>query len=261
MIRKFLFFSGILSPALAEAAAAPASTSGFYRYFVSGGVLVWLILLPLSILTVTLIVKNYLTLRRKNLIPDELAGKVRRLGQGGNFAAVLEQLRGRDIFYTRVLLAGLTQVTLGKPRMDQAMQEALEQEANLLLRKIEWLNLIGNVGPMIGLFGTVWGMIENFNAIVATGGQPQPTDMASGISVALVATWWGLVIAIPALFAHGALRNRVDAVAAEMVSQAEQLLRFLPGEKELHLHPEAFFPLPTELVRPSLRAAEVGKEN
>ena len=105
-----------------------------------------------------------------------------------------------------------------------AVTESLEQDTANLLRKIEWLNLIGNVAPMIGLFGTVWGMIEAFNGIVQAGGQPQPADLAAGISVALVTTWWGLIVAIPALAAFGFLRNRIDSFTAEVALTSEKLL-------------------------------------
>ncbi len=109
--------------------------------------------------------------------------------------------------------------------MENGMAEMMEQETTHLLRKIEWLNILGNVAPMVGLFGTVWGMIDAFNQIVVKGGQPEPADLAGGISVALVTTWWGLIIAIPALAAYGSLRNRIDSLVAEIAVFAENLLR------------------------------------
>ena len=109
--------------------------------------------------------------------------------------------------------------------MENAMAEMIEQDATALLRKIEWLHIIGNVAPMIGLFGTVWGMIDAFHGIVSAGGQPEPADLAGGISTALVTTWWGLVVAIPALAAYGLLKNRIDSLAAEVAVTAENLLR------------------------------------
>ena len=77
---------------------------------------------------------------------------------------------------------------------------------------------------MIGLFGTVVGMIKLFNTIVVTAGQPQPVQLADGISVALVTTFWGLIIAIPALGIHGVFRNRIEAVAGDAVVEAENII-------------------------------------
>ncbi len=101
----------------------------------------------------------------------------------------------------------------------------LEQQSSVLFRKIEWLNIIGNVAPMIGLFGTVWGMIEAFNRIVRAHGQPEPDQLAGAISIAMVTTLWGLFAAIPALAAYGSLRNRIDGLSAEVALVAEKVLR------------------------------------
>jgi biopolymer transport protein ExbB len=77
---------------------------------------------------------------------------------------------------------------------------------------------------MVGLFGTVFGMIKLFNAIVTAGGQPQPAHLAGGISVALVTTFWGLFIAIPALAIHGVFQNRIETLANDAVIEAENIV-------------------------------------
>ncbi len=108
--------------------------------------------------------------------------------------------------------------------MRNAFFESLEEQSTGLLRKIEWLNLIGNVSPMVGLFGTVFGMIKLFNAIVLAGGQPQPAQLAEGISVALVTTFWGLLIAIPALGIYGIFRNRIESLMSGAVVDVENIM-------------------------------------
>jgi biopolymer transport protein ExbB len=77
---------------------------------------------------------------------------------------------------------------------------------------------------MVGLFGTVYGMIMLFNAIVLAGGQPQTIQLADGISVALVTTFWGLLIAIPAVGIHGVFRNRIEALVNDAVVAAEGIM-------------------------------------
>jgi biopolymer transport protein ExbB len=77
---------------------------------------------------------------------------------------------------------------------------------------------------MVGLFGTVFGMIKLFNAIVIAGGQPQPAQLAEGISVALVTTFWGLFIAIPALAIHGVFQNRIETILSDATVEAENIL-------------------------------------
>ena len=85
-------------------------------------------------------------------------------------------------------------------------------------------NIIGNVSPMIGLFGTVFGMIKLFNSIVIAGGQPRPEQMADGISIALVTTFWGLLVAIPALTLHCIFKNKIESIATEAVVEAEMII-------------------------------------
>ena len=102
--------------------------------------------------------------------------------------------------------------------------ESLQEQALALLRRIEWMNIMGNVSPMVGLFGTVLGIIKMFNAMAAVGGQPHPSQLAGGISIALVTTLWGLMIAIPALTIHGVFQNRIEMLASESAEQAEKTL-------------------------------------
>jgi len=197
----------------------------FEQFFVAGRWLVWFVLLPLSVVVVKLAVQNCLTIRRVKLLPVAVIQKARRLIQESSGPEAIESLRGQESLLGKTIYVGLAQRAHGRVAMENAMAEMLEQETTQLLRKIEWLNIIGNVAPMIGLFGTVWGMIDAFNAIVQAGGQPEPANLAGGISVALVTTWWGLVVAIPALAVYGFLRNRIDILSAEAAVTAEELLR------------------------------------
>jgi biopolymer transport protein ExbB/TolQ len=98
------------------------------------------------------------------------------------------------------------------------------------LRRIEVLNVFGQVAPMIGLFGTVYGMIVAFFTIAQSGGTADPVALAGGIGTALVTTFWGLLIAIPALSTHAVVRNRIDSAGTEGAREVEQICaRFRPG--------------------------------
>ncbi len=209
----------------AEGVSATTSATYFQRFFVDGGPLVWFVLLPLSVVTVSLIVQHFLSIRRVKLMPPDTIAGAKRLLEKDDAAATLDFLHGRDSFLSRTLMVGLAERRNGRVAVENAIAEMLEQESTGLLRKIEWLNIIGNVAPMIGLFGTVWGMIEAFDRIVYAHGQPEPDQLAGAISIALVTTFWGLFAAIPALTAHGALRNRIDALSAEIALAAEDILR------------------------------------
>ncbi len=97
-------------------------------------------------------------------------------------------------------------------------------------RAVEILSILGAVGPMMGLFGTVYGMIKAFWTLVEIGGSPDPSDLAEGISTALVTTFWGLVVGIPAVAGYALIRNKIDALGAEVIFEADRLIgQFRPS--------------------------------
>ncbi len=216
---------GATAAQAAEGAASQPTISGFQKFFIAGGWLVWFVLLPMSLLTVSLIIQYFLEIRRSKLLPPAVEKESQQLLEESQFQKAMDFLRNEGSMLSRALFVGLAESKNGWAAMENGMAEIMEQETTHLLRKIEWLNILGNVAPMVGLFGTVWGMIDAFNQIVVKGGQPEPADLAGGISVALVTTWWGLIIAIPALAAYGSLRNRIDSLVAEIAVSVENLLR------------------------------------
>ena len=207
------------------AAAEPVHTQTFFEQFViAGGPIVWFVLLPISVVTVFLAAEHCLTIRRKKLLPEAI---------GSRIAEIIQQFEPGQLQSKFARQSDFVSIAVGKAvskgrgdwfRMRNLVAESLQDQAAELLRKIEWLNLIGNVSPMVGLFGTVYGMIRLFNAIVVAGGQPQPAQLASGISVALVTTFWGLFIAIPALTIHGVFRNRIETLIGEAVVETDNVM-------------------------------------
>ena len=126
----------------------------------------------------------------------------------------------------------MSEANHGFNAMERALEGAAEAEAARMLRPIEILNVLGNIAPMVGLFGTVYGMIVAFQSLVDAGGSPDPVELAAGISTALVTTFWGLIVAIPALAGYALIRNKVDALTAEGLLEAEQIIRpFKPATR------------------------------
>jgi len=117
--------------------------------------------------------------------------------------------------------------------MLRALARASEEYTADRLRRVEVLNVIGGVAPMVGLFGTVYGMILAFREIVAAGGSPDPVGLAAGIGTALTTTFWGLVVAIPALAGYALIRNTIDSLTSEATLEAEDLInRYQPGSRQ-----------------------------
>ncbi|MCH9021582.1 MAG: MotA/TolQ/ExbB proton channel family protein [Planctomycetes bacterium] len=210
----------------------------FIRFFFAGGWLVWAVLLPLSLITSQQIVQNFLTIRKDILLPPALLKRLKtpagHPGETNHRQRTLKILEQNDSVLSRTLHVALSQNGDDPAVMENALAEKIEQESSSLLRKIEWLNIIGNVAPMVGLFGTVWGMINAFNRILETAGQPDPADLAGGISTALLTTWWGMLVAIPALTAHGLLRNRIDHLADSIATEGEAVIKKIHKQTPTH---------------------------
>jgi biopolymer transport protein ExbB len=230
-----------------SAAAAGQSQTLFEQFVVAGGPIVWLVLLPMSLVAVYLAVEYCLSIRRERLVPRGVGGgiieQMQRFGAGQLPAKIAEQ----DDFVSTAVVRAINKGGGDWFRMRNLLFESLQEQALRLGRRIEWLNLIGNVSPMVGLFGTVFGMIKLFNAIVIAGGQPQPAQLAEGISVALVTTLWGLFIAIPSLAIHGVFANRIETLLSDSMAEAENVLTEMRGS--LKKPSAAQQPKPKQMIR------------
>jgi biopolymer transport protein ExbB len=209
--------------AATEPAAGNAPTL-FEQFVTSGGWIVWFILLPMSFATVYLTVFYAMTIRRKNLVPAGIGDEIGQMAIALGLKGLGELLAEKDDLVSVAVAGAIKKGRDDWFRFREAFFESMQEQAMRLTRKVEWINLIGNVAPMVGLFGTVVGMIQLFSAIVTAGGQPQPVQLAGGISVALVTTFWGLLIAIPALSVYGIFRNHIEAIVNEAASEGEDAL-------------------------------------
>lgn len=214
--------------------ASSSDRSFFGQFIVSGGPIVWFVLMPLSVVACYLGIDSGLTLRRKKVLPLNSRTEILNIIQRSSIAGAKESLVSRSDMLSYAMARAMNYITTTKSylHLQNITAESLEEKTLELMRRVEWLNIVGNVSPMIGLFGTVYGMIKTFNTIVVTGGQPQADQLAGGISIALVTTFWGLLIAIPSLAVYGFFRNRVESLASEAAIEAETLLQHLQVKKD-----------------------------
>lgn len=216
------------------AAAQEAREISFAQMFLWSdtvlGVLIILALQLMSLVTLAMIIQLVLKYRRRDLLPDASYRRIEDLLRSRRYREAIN-VAGRDASYLGQLAsAAMNDAPGGYAAMQRAIEEAADVHSARLLRPVELLNVIGNIAPMLGLFGTVYGMIVAFQQLVAAGGRPDPGQLAGGISTALVTTFWGLVVAMPALAAYALIRNHIDAIVGEGVVLADNLIRpFKPG--------------------------------
>lgn len=190
---------------------------------------IWFLLLA-SVIAVALIIERGMTLRRAKVVPAGLlqsaVAEYRRSGVTGE---LLQRLDAHSPL-GRVLAAGLRNVQSTREVMKEAIEEAGRGVAHELERFLTSLGTIASISPLMGLFGTIVGMIEIFGSASGAGNNPQ--QLAHGISVALYNTGFGLIIAIPAMIAYRHFRAFVDSSVIEMELQALKLVEQVHGERQ-----------------------------
>ncbi|MEC5387297.1 MotA/TolQ/ExbB proton channel family protein [Uliginosibacterium sp. H3] len=189
-------------------------------------------LLVASVISLALIIERAISLRRSIIVPAGFLEKlVAELRQSGVSDDLIKRVHGHSPL-GRVLAAGLRNVRATREVMKEAIEEAGRAVAHDLERFLTTLGTIATVAPLMGLFGTVIGMIELFGAQNPTGGGTDPQQLAHGISVALYNTGFGLMIAIPSLIAHRHYRAQVDSIIVEMEQQAVRLVDVVHGDRK-----------------------------
>jgi biopolymer transport protein ExbB len=220
---------------LNETASSAADDTLFEILFSGGplGVGIMVVLILLSITAVYLIVDQMLGLKRRELLPSDLIDTARQLLAQGKLKDADQACRDRPCPLSFVLASGIAEIEYGWPAVEKALEDSLSEQAARLYRKLEYLSLIGNLAPMLGLLGTVAGMIVAFREVALSQGTAGAGQLASGIYSALITTVAGLLIAIPALGAFAIFRNRIDELVSEMAYSAQHVFgpirRRLPG--------------------------------
>ncbi len=182
------------------------------------------VFLLLSFTLVALFVMNLMTARRENVLPSSLVEEFEAHLNDKHYQQAYDLAKADESFLGQVLSAGLAKLQVGYGPAIEAMQEVGEEENMKLEHRLSYLALIGTISPMIGLFGTVHGMIISFQVIATSALQPKASELAGGISTALFTTLVGLFIAIPAIAAYNILRNRVARLVLEVGIVSEGLM-------------------------------------
>ena len=240
-----LMIPAVPSPGLAQesgraAADSPDAAKGkdsrsffWWMYEASGPI--GLVILLMSFYLIALIAWMALEYRRSVALPDRLVREVGDLLTLKQYTEAYQKLGESSSFLGRVLAAGVRKLPSGLGPAQRAMELANDDATMAMEHKTTYLATVGTLGPMIGLVGTVYGMILSFRVIATAGGSPQASQLAAGISTALFATLEGIGLSIPAIFFHAIFRNRIARLSLEVSLTAESLLeQFAPGVRVPH---------------------------
>ena len=187
------------------------------------------LIIVMSIVGGALAITFAFQLRRDVLVPPEVLGHVESLFEDEEYEEAFHLCEASDSMLSRVISAGLNRLEDGYGPMEDTMTEVLEMESTKLHQKVGYLSLIANLSPMMGLLGTVLGMIGAFNTIATSAVQPSPKKLGGDISVALGTTFLGLCVAIPMTAIYVYFRNKVITVSSEVGGVSEELMgRFKP---------------------------------
>lgn len=200
--------------------------------FTSGGPLIWVILVA-SIVALTIIIERFWTLRSLKISPRDLLPKVWAMVKAHKHDNKAIKALKQDSQLGYVLAAGLANAKHGREVMKDSMDEATSHVQHNLEKYLSTLGTIAAIAPLLGLLGTVLGMIEVFSVIVQQG-TGDASALAGGISQALVTTAAGLSVAIPALVFHRALARRVDEILLLIDQDSTKLLDAMFSDKQVN---------------------------
>lgn len=188
------------------------------------------VFLLLSFILVALLVMCFLQIRSAVLLPPALTEQFEKHLEAKEYQPAYELARADDSYLGHVLAAGMGKLQSGYPAALSAMEEAQGEEQMKLEHKISYISLIGALAPMLGLLGTVTGMVSSFKKIADNPGiAPKPDQLAGGISTALVTTLIGLWIAIPAILFFQMFRNWLEEINAEATDETSRLMSRFQG--------------------------------
>lgn len=207
-----------------EADTPPAQGESWSDILLAGGP-VGLVIILLSIAAVALVIEHILTIRADVVLPPGVAEDLEELLARGDYNGAIDRCRREPCFLTYVVEAGLLELDGDWNSVEKSVEDATAEQTSRLFRKIEYLNVIGTIAPMLGLLGTVLGMVFAFRELSITEGAATAADLAEGIYLALVTTVEGLLVAIPTLAAFAVFRNRIDYLVAEVTYIVQQLFR------------------------------------
>jgi biopolymer transport protein ExbB len=208
----------LATPLILAQTAQHHTPETFFEIVFSGGpigITIMMLIILCSVAALALAAEQLVILRASNLIPASLRERIQGQLAAGNLKGAFQACEAQPCFLSFIVRTSLAEAESGWSAVEKALEDATADQTARLMRRVEYLAVIGNIAPMLGLLGTVVGLTFAFHEVASTQGVARAADLAGGIYHALVSTIGGLIVAIPAMAAYAAFRNRVDQLAAE----------------------------------------------
>jgi len=214
-------------------AANVLKEKSFLMWMIEASGIFGLLILLLSFIMVALVMMNILSVRRDNFVPQHFIEAFEQRLNDRDYQGAYNAAREDESLVARVLAAGLSKLNQGYDKAVEGMNEVGDDENMALEHRLSYLALISAIAPMLGLMGTVAGMISSFREIATSPTTPKPSELADGISTALFTTLEGLTVAIPAMVFYAILKNRIARFLLEVSMVSEGLMgRFAQAGKQ-----------------------------
>lgn len=211
----------------AAGSAGGGAPAGLWDLFLQSVDLFTALLATGSLVAVAIMYLNAVDIRTARILRPGSIVRLRELAEGGQWDELRRLTEGDDAFPAMVVRAALAARAGGAAAIREAAELAASEQCARWFRRIEPLNVIGNLAPLVGLAGTVWGMILAFTSLGQTGGQAGPADLSLGISKALFHTLFGLCLAIVCLTVFGLYRSVVDRICTRAMVVSAELVELL----------------------------------
>jgi biopolymer transport protein ExbB len=229
MKKKILVFAILAtSPALA---LAEESASMISLIIANAGFAGWTTFL-LSMVAFTVVFKMLLDLKAEKIMPAHVIDDVEAALEEEDYEEAYAVVQDNHSFLGRVLEGGLSKMNYGYDAVEKGADEAWVNEQTSLMQTASYVQLIGQVAPMLGLFGTVSGMMQAFAVLATSSGAANPKQLAEGIMNSLVTTFIGLLVAIPCNMVYLFIRNKIVKGGLDVNLASSEVLATLRGEEE-----------------------------
>ena len=198
---------------------------GFLHWVFRCSGFIGLVILLLSVYFVSTVTRLFWEMRVEVAAPPEVVLQCEGLLEQRDFKGIYGLVREDDSFFSRLLTTGITELPNGLAEAREAMDRVGEAISAEMEKKISMLAVLGTLGPMIGLLGTLKGMIKCFSVIARSDVQLKASEVAEGISEALLLTFEGVALSVPAIYFFALFRNRVIYIASSVTLTTDQFLR------------------------------------